>query len=76
MMVTSNAAKVKEGGQRGMQRHNNDIYNSPSMRAALGIYTNHGTSDDLCAYHEDEHVPVEYIRFIRSDGQKKGDDTK
>lgn len=46
------------------------------MRAALGIYTNHGTSDDLCAYHEDEHVPVEYIRFIRSDGQKKGDDTK
>lgn len=57
------------------QKRDGDIYNSPAMQAALGIYSRHGAGADWDDAPDDD-CPKELFRRRRAEHDKEGDDDK
>lgn len=58
------------------QKHSADIYNSPAMQAALGIYSRHGALAAGWDDAPDEDRRTGLLRKKMSEREEKGDEKK
>ena len=76
-MVASAWTDVKKskGGSAMPRQYNGDIYNSPAMQAALGIYSPHGFFEESDDDISDGCIPPEALSYFISE-RKKGENLK